>query len=80
MMEEISYEELKRAYDDLSDNYSILQTKLGKALQDLDNANNKYHDLKNSYTLLANHYNDVVKQNQSLQQELRNKDSGESTK
>lgn len=80
---DLSYDELKQAYDDLSDNYEILQRKFHDALTTEDalvTVKNEIIDsLQNANALLVKQYELVVKQNRNLQEELRKKDSGEST-
>jgi hypothetical protein len=83
-MEQISYEELKKAYDDLSYMYEILQEKFHKALADGDALGGLRSQiikkLQETNTLLIQQYEHVVNQNRSLQEELRKLDSGKSTK
>lgn len=62
----ISFDELKRYYDDLSDNYSILQEKFGAEMQRNDVLNTKL-------CRAVNQYNAVVQQNKDLQKELKEK-------
>ncbi|MBE7708943.1 MAG: hypothetical protein E7Z93_00675 [Cyanobacteria bacterium SIG32] len=79
---DLSYDELKQAYDDLSNNYDILQRKFHDALITEDalmTVKNEIIDsLQNANALLVKQYELVVKQNRNLQEELRKKDSGES--
>ncbi len=83
-MEQMSYEDLKKAYDDLSYMYDILQEKFHNALADGDALGGLRSQiikkLQEANTLLIQQYEHVVKQNRSLQEELRKIDSGKSTK
>lgn len=86
-MTELSYDDLKRAYDDLSYMYNILQEKFHNALADGDALGGLRSQiikkLQETNSLLIQQYEHVAKQNRCLQQELMNLrkiDSGESTK
>lgn len=65
-MENISFDELKRHYDDLSDNYSILQEKFGNEMK-------RNETLHSDLSLVISQYNAVVKQNCQLQKDLNSK-------
>ena len=63
---DISFDELKQYYEDLSDNYSILQEKFGDEMK-------RNNELNTKLFQAVSQYNAVVQQNKDLQTELNQK-------